>query len=125
MCIRDRLKALLIEGLAQWDRLPLFIASGERRLVFGMAQDAGDLVACPHLEARGFYREVEHPVAGPATYPGMGARLLQADGSGVAERPAQAPAHAPLLGQHNAEVYGSELGHSSDELAALRYAGVI
>ena len=75
----EELKTLLIEGLAQWDRLPLFIASGERRLVFGMAQDAGDLVACPHLAARGFYREVEHPVAGPATYPGMGARLLQAD----------------------------------------------
>ena len=51
----EELKALLIEGLTQWDRLPLFVASGERRLVFGMAQDAGDLAACPHLEARGFF----------------------------------------------------------------------
>ena len=113
----EELKALLIEGLAQWDRLPLFIASGERRLVFGMAQDAGDLVACPHLEARGFYQEVEHPVAGRAAYPGMGAAL--------SERPSQALTPAPLLGQHNAEIYGGELGYGSDELAALRYAGVI
>lgn len=113
----EELKALLIEGLAQWDRLPLFIASGERRLVFGMAQDAGDLVACPHLEARGFYHEVEHPVAGRAVYPGLGAAL--------SERPAQAPAPAPLLGQHNAEIYGDELGYGSGELSALRYAGVI
>ena len=112
----EELKALLIEGLSQWDRLPLFVASGERRLVFGMAQDAGDMVACPHLDARGFYHQVDHPVAGSATYPGMAAAL--------SERPQQAPAPAPLLGQHNAEIYG-ELGYSSDELAALRYAGVI
>ncbi len=112
----EELKALLVEGLAQWDRLPLFLASGERRLVFGMAQDAGDMVACPHLDARGFYHQVDHPVAGTATYPGMAAAL--------SERPQQAPTPAPLLGQHNAEIYG-ELGYGGDELAALRYAGVI
>ena len=112
----EELKALLIEGLAQWDRLPLFVASGERRLVFGMAQDAGDLAACPHLEARDFYHSVDHPVAGVATYPGMAAAL--------SERPTQAPSPAPLLGQHNAEIYG-ELGYEVGELAALRYAGVI
>ena len=81
-----------------------------------MAQDAGDMVACPHLAARNFYHEVDHPAAGPATYPGMAAAL--------SERPPQAPTPAPLLGQHNAEVYG-ELGYGADELAALRYAGVI
>ena len=113
----EELKALLVEGLAQWDRLPLFVASGERRLVFGMAQDAGDMVACPHLDARGFYHQVDHPVAGTATYPGMAAAL--------SERPQQAPSAAPLLGQHNAEIYGGELGYSGEELAALRYAGVI
>ena len=112
----EELKALLVEGLAQWDRLPLFIASGERRLVFGMAQDAGDMVACPHLDARSFYHQVDHPVAGTATYPGMAAAL--------SERPQRAPSPAPLLGQHNAEIYG-ELGYGGDELAALRYAGVI
>ena len=121
----EELKALLIEGLAQWDRLPLFIASGERRLVFGMAQDAGDLMDCPHLEARGFYREADHPVVGRAAYAGMGARLLEATSTQVAERAAPAPMPAPLLGQHNTEVYRGELGHSGDELAALRYAGVI
>ncbi len=113
----EELKALLVEGLAQWDRLPLFVASGERRLVFGMAQDAGDMVACPHLDARGFYHEVDHPVAGTATYPGMAAAL--------SDRPQRAPSPAPLLGQHNAEIFCGELGLGGEELAALRYAGVI
>ena len=113
----EELKALLVEGLAQWDRLPIFLASGERRLVFGMAQDAGDMAACPHLEARGFYHEVHHPVAGKAVYPGMAASL--------SDWPARAPAPAPLFGQHNSEIYGGELGYGAEELAALRYAGVI
>lgn len=113
----EELKALLIQGLAQWDRLPLFLASGERRLVFGMAQDAGDLMACPHLQARGFFREIDHPVAGSAPYAGMGAAL--------SELPADAPSPAPLLGQHNAEIYRDALGYAPDDLAALRYAGVI
>ena len=113
----EELKALLIQGLAQWDRLPLFLASGERRLVFGMAQDAGDLMACPHLQARGFFREIDHPVVGPAPHPGMGAAL--------SELPADAPSPAPLLGQHNAEIYRDALGYAPDDLAALRYAGVI
>ena len=113
----EELKALLVEGLSQWDRLPLFVASGERRLVFGMAQDAGDMVACPHLDARGFYHQVHHPVAGTATYPGMAAIL-----SGW---PARSPSPAPLLGQHNTEIYAGELGYGTNELAALRYTGVI
>ena len=113
----EELKALLIQGLAQWDRLPLFLASGERRLVFGMAQDAGDLIACPHLQARGFFREIDHPVVGSAPYPGMGAA--------ISELLADAPSPAPLLGQHNAEIYRDALGYAPDDLAALRYAGVI
>ena len=75
------------------------------------------MVACPHLAARGFYHDVDHPVAGAATYPGMAASL--------SERPPQAPGPAPLLGQHNTEIYGGELGYSNEELSALRYAGVI
>ena len=113
----EELKSLLIQGLAQWDRLPLFLASGERRLVFGMAQDAGDLMACPHLQARGFFREIDHPAAGSAPYAGMGAA--------ISELPADAPSPAPLLGQHNAEIYRDALGYVPDDLAALRYAGVI
>ena len=57
----EELKDLLIKGLAEWDRKPLFEASGERRLVFGMAQDAGDLYDCPHLAERDFFVDVDHP----------------------------------------------------------------
>ena len=113
----EELKQLLIQGLAEWDRKPLFEASGESRLVFGMAQDAGDLFNCPQLRERDFFVEVDHPVAGRAEYPGMGPRLSGA----VYEirRP------APLLGQHNTEVYRDELGYSSQDLVVLMASGVI
>ena len=113
----EEIHELLLQGLAQWDRKPLFQASGERRLVFGMAQDAGDLYQCPHLREREFFRTVSHPVAGVADYPGMGPKL-----SGLnyeVRRP------APLLGQHNSEIYGDELGHSPAQLAQLRALGAI
>ena len=113
----EELKELLLEGLAQWDRKPLFQASGERRLVFGMAQDAGDLCECPHLQERGFYVPVEHPAAGPADYPGMGPKL-----SGM---PYQVRRPAPLLGQHNTELYVDELGFTPGELVQLKASGTI
>ena len=108
---------LLLQGLAQWDRKALHQASGERRLVFGMAQDAGDLHDCPHLHEREFFRTVSHPVAGEADYPGMGPRLSGVD--------YQVRRHAPLLGQHNAEIYGEELGCAAGELTQLRSLGAI
>ena len=113
----EELKALLVEGLAQWDRKPLFQASGERRLVFGMAQDAGDLFDCPHLRERGFYVEVDHPAAGKVEYPGMGPRL--------SEGSFDIRYAAPLLGQHNREVYREDLGYGVGLLASLLGAEVI
>ena len=113
----EELKALLIEGLSKWDRKPLFQASGERRLVFGMAQDAGDLFDCPQLRERGFYVEVDHPAAGVAEYPGMG--------PGLSEGPFEVRYPAPLLGQHNREVYREELGYSNEQLNVLQESGAI
>ena len=113
----EELKVLLEKGLAKWDREPLFQASGERRLVFGMAQDAGDLADCPHLAAREFFINVEHPVAASGKYPGPGPHLSEFD--------FQIGRPAPLLGQHNSEVFCGELGYSSLDLVQLRAGGII
>ena len=49
----------------------------------------------PQLTARGFFVEVDHPVAGKAKYAGMGPKL--------SEDEFQVRRPAPLLGQHNVE----------------------
>ncbi|PKB81374.1 MAG: hypothetical protein BZY88_06735 [SAR202 cluster bacterium Io17-Chloro-G9] len=113
----EELRDLLTQGLAQWDRKPLFQASGEHRLVFGMAQDSQDLYDCPHLRDREFFVEVDHPVAGKAEYPVGGPRLSH----GVY----QVYRAAPLLGQHNQEIYCGELGYAKEDLVRLREMNVI
>ena len=112
----EELKALLEQGLQKWDRKPLFQASGERRLVFGMAQDAGDLVECPHLDSRGFFVNVDHPIVGGNRYPGLGPVI--SDQEFKIEKP------APLLGQHNWEIF-NQLGFKRKELTLLRSNGII
>lgn len=77
-------------------------ASEQYRMLFGIVQTPADLAHCPQLEARDFYEEVEHPVIGRIRVP---FRLWNMTaGAARCRRP------APLLGQHNAEVYADLLG---------------
>ena len=69
----------------------------------------------PQQRERGFYQEVEHPSAGKYDYAGLPFRM--------SETPPTLR-RAPLLGEHNAEVYGA-LGYSPEELTALARAEVI
>jgi crotonobetainyl-CoA:carnitine CoA-transferase CaiB-like acyl-CoA transferase len=71
----------------------------------------------PHLKAREYLVELEHPVLG--TIRDLGAPFKLPESPGGPCRP------APLLGQHNAEIYGTLLGMDADALAAVRRDGVI
>jgi crotonobetainyl-CoA:carnitine CoA-transferase CaiB-like acyl-CoA transferase len=69
------------------------------------------------LEARGYYQEIEHPLAGRQRFPGWPFRMSP----GPLRHHLTAP---PTLGQHNAEVL-RKLGLSDGELAKLRDDQVI
>ncbi len=75
-----------------------------------------DLMYDPHLEERKSFVQVDHPVAGRITYPG--APYIMSGTPWQVKRP------APLLGQHNGEVYG-KLGYTREDLVLLRQQGVI
>ena len=77
---------------------------------------AEDMVMDPHFKQRGFFVDIEHPVLGKLKYPGAPVKL--GEGSWVVRWP------APLLGQHNAEVYGA-LGYSKQDQVRLREIGAI
>ena len=86
-------------------------------MLFGVVQRPEDLARCPQLDAREFFQEVDHPVIGHIKVP---FRLWSmSDGAAVYRRP------APLLGQHNAEVYSEMLGLDTDRIATLTANGVI
>jgi crotonobetainyl-CoA:carnitine CoA-transferase CaiB-like acyl-CoA transferase len=69
------------------------------------------------LQSRGFFEEVDHPVAPRARYSTLPMRF-----SAGPERMHQR--HAPLLGEHTSELLG-ELGLDAAEIAALEAEGVI
>jgi crotonobetainyl-CoA:carnitine CoA-transferase CaiB-like acyl-CoA transferase len=83
----------------------------------GVAYDAAEIIADPHVTARGDLVEIDDPFAGPHLQQAPFPRL---DG----RRPAS-PAPAPALGQHNREVWCDLVGLSEDELDAYVAAGII
>jgi crotonobetainyl-CoA:carnitine CoA-transferase CaiB-like acyl-CoA transferase len=89
-------------------------ASEKYRMLIGIVQTPEDLANCEHLAARGYFEEVEHPVVGRIKVP---FHLWNMSASKSTYRRA-----APLLGQHNDEIYGAMLGYDA---AALRARGVI
>jgi crotonobetainyl-CoA:carnitine CoA-transferase CaiB-like acyl-CoA transferase len=75
-----------------------------------------DLVNDPHWQARAFWEEIDHPVTGKLTYPGAPFKMT--------ESPRQVSRPAPLLGQHNEDVYG-EFGYTKVDLVRLRSRGIL
>ena len=75
-----------------------------------------DFMHDPHIQARGFFNSVTHPVLGAFEQPG---NPFMVDGKRAAAEP------APVLGQHNEAVYCRELGLSTADLSVLAADGVI
>ncbi|MEE9284511.1 MAG: CoA transferase [Dehalococcoidia bacterium] len=76
-----------------------------------------DVLNDPHFQARGFFRRADHPEAGVLPYAGPSFSI---DGGGWELR-----STAPLLGQHNQEVYMGRLGLAPHEMSRLRAEGVV
>ena len=84
----------------------------------GRVYRAPEMLSDPHFAARGAIVEVESERFGPLKMQGVFPRLSATPGA--VRRPAPA-----RVGQHNAEVYGTELGLSDAELEALAARGAI
>jgi len=82
----------------------------------GAVNDSRDLFADPHLRARGFVVELEHPAHGRVAHLGNPLRLSES------RVPLRA---APGLGAQTNEVLRADLGLSDTELGRLSDAGVI
>jgi len=79
--------------------------------------DLDQVMANEHAAAREMFVEVDHPVLGETTEPGFPIKFSETKGD--------VSAPAPLLGQHNVEVYSGLLGLSEAEVEALRKEGLV
>lgn len=111
------IEQILVERLRERGKYEVFHTGMQNRFVLGVVQTPEEVLACPHLQERQAFQEVEHPVLGTLRYPRSGFRLNGCPAGNIHP--------APLLGQHNEEVFCGLLGLPRDALARLRAAGVI
>jgi crotonobetainyl-CoA:carnitine CoA-transferase CaiB-like acyl-CoA transferase len=102
----SKTKAELLDGAVKYQIMMYPVAT------------TADMLENPQLAARGFWVQVDHPELGEKlTYPGA---------FGIfSEAPIRITRRAPLIGEHNEEIYGKELGFSKEKLISLKQAGII
>ncbi|RLC70787.1 MAG: hypothetical protein DRI26_06440 [Chloroflexi bacterium] len=90
----------------------------KRRLSIAPVGTPKMLLEDKQLAFRNFWVDVEHPELGTAiTYPGWPVHQ--------SETPWRLQRRAPLIGEHNDEIYEKELGFSKEQLSVLKACGVI
>ena len=98
-------------------KLYLYEEGQERRILVGVVNTPQDILESPQLEARDWFVNLDDPGRGVTLrYPGPQWRLQGTPST--LRRP------APLLGEHNEEIFG-ELGVDAGELADLSAGGVV
>jgi benzylsuccinate CoA-transferase BbsE subunit len=96
----------------------VYHAAQERGFTWGAVRAPEELLDDPHLHDRGFWKQVEHPELGRSfVYPGEAAIF--------SDSPWHISRRAPLIGEHNTEIYCAELGLSQGELSILAENRVI
>jgi crotonobetainyl-CoA:carnitine CoA-transferase CaiB-like acyl-CoA transferase len=98
------------------NREHIFKVCQENRVPMGKVTRVDEVPEMEQVKARGFFEEVEHPVAGRHRFPGGPAKF---GGEWPQAR------RAPMLGEHTTEILRGELGCSAEDVAALGAMGVI
>ena len=90
----------------------------ELNFPWGAIRTMEEIMGDPHLQDRDFFVPVEHPELGREfIYPGPAA-IYNASPWSISRR-------APLIGEHNQEIFGGELGLPQADLEDLKSSGVI
>jgi len=114
----DRLMKPIADFLKTRTKAELFGEALKRSILLAPIQHVGELVPSPQLKHRGFWVDVCHPeLEDTITYPGYPIKV-----SSFTYHPQR---RAPLIGEHNEEIYIGELGLSKEDLTLPRAQGVI
>lgn len=108
----EELQRMLVARFSESDPHDLFIEAAHRRLLMGVVQGAKDLLACPHLESRSFFVDIEHPNSGKFRFPAELAKLSRT--------PTKVRTRAPMLDEDGHLILEKELGFSAVEIRVLQ-----
>ncbi|HJN86197.1 MAG: CoA transferase [Dehalococcoidia bacterium] len=113
---QEEIDPVLVSWLRDRNKLDVHHAAQNRRVASGYLMTPEDMLESPQLREREYFQEIDHPATGPSRYPGPPFRF---SGAGWDR------SRAPLLGEHNQEVYGRRLSLSDGDLVRLKRRGVI
>jgi len=113
-----RMEGLATEFFLTKTKAELFEEAIKESILLCPATTVKDILESPQLKVRDFWVEVEHPELGDTiAYPGAPVK--------ASEAPWRVWRRAPLIGEHNEEIYHGELGLPKEELSLLKARGVI
>ena len=96
----------------------LFDWAMENELFLAPVNDTRDLLENAQLKSRSFWAEVDHPeLKDKITYPGPFVKM--------SETPVTVKHRAPIIGEHNRDIYHHELGIPIGDLVVMKQAGII
>lgn len=108
----------LLAFFATKTKSEIYEKAREKSMIIYPVSTTKDLAENVQLKTRDFYVEVEHPELGETiTYMGSPYKMT-VDSWSIRRR-------APLIGEHNEEIYDGELGLSPADMRLLKEAGVI
>lgn len=112
----DELNVIVAPWMAEQPKEEIYHAGQAKRMPLGYICDAADLMASAQYREHEYFTTIDHPVTGPLQYPGMPMRWGE-------DKWEMRP--APLLGEHNREVYCGLLGYTPEELVLLRNTQIV
>jgi crotonobetainyl-CoA:carnitine CoA-transferase CaiB-like acyl-CoA transferase len=115
---QERLEDVVARFFAKYTKEEIYRRANREGVLLCPQSSCRDILENTQLRSRDFWVKVDHPELGASiNYPGP---FLKASRTPPAIR-----RRAPLLGEHNDEVYQGELGLCKDEMGTMRQNGVI
>ncbi len=116
--MQDQIEVHIGKLFASFTKEELYDQALKRGIMLCPVNTSKDILENTQLKERQFWVDIPHQeLCTDVKYPGAFAKL--------SETPLKIRRRAPLIGEHNLEIYQDELGFSGHELEDLKNAGVI